>query len=417
MKKCTYCGKDYPDEAETCLLDQAPLVSCYRGPSQAPAAAGDLLPRQVLAPTAVWVLSAFLLFYFLGPAGVLVLNLATAGWAAMDCAKLRTKGSRQLGIAFKPVVVFAVCAFFLFGFGFIWYLIMRYRVRSAGLLAPNEQGHGPVAEQRIVPVTGSADLPIPNPDAVDGLRVTAHPGPSKGVSMTKAALAVLAMVVVLAVVAVLVMRMVASRAAPPPLTLAVWKTHSELQRGIIADINQSTAKGCIVLVVSHFRDTHQEFAQLFQTNGNKFSTAESAEQVREILTGKAFVPGVMLLTSSTIEAVGLFKPVAFPASNEVRIIVTEAYPIRQADALVEDFAKALPCKWTLRYCTSVDSPFMMAFGVHQNQSLVDGFRPEESLSHPFLLDSVRGAQSRIEQHMKGTEVKTLSSRDWFRRNL
>ena len=26
MKKCTYCGKEYPDEAEVCAIDQQPLV-------------------------------------------------------------------------------------------------------------------------------------------------------------------------------------------------------------------------------------------------------------------------------------------------------------------------------------------------------------------------------------------------------
>jgi len=36
-----------------------------------------------------------------------------------------------LGIAFKPFVVFAVVAFLLWGFGFIWYLLMRQRVKAA----------------------------------------------------------------------------------------------------------------------------------------------------------------------------------------------------------------------------------------------------------------------------------------------
>jgi hypothetical protein len=56
--------------------------------------------------------------------------LATAIWAAFDSAKFKNHGRRVLGIAFKPVVVFAVCAFFLWGFGFIWYLIQRHRVKS-----------------------------------------------------------------------------------------------------------------------------------------------------------------------------------------------------------------------------------------------------------------------------------------------
>jgi hypothetical protein len=146
MKKCTYCGKEYPDEAVTCSLDQEPLVACKLTALEAPRAADDLLTRQVLAPAAAWVSIAFLLYYFLGPAGLLFLHLVTAGWAAMDCSELRACGSRQLGIAFKPVVVFAVCAFFLFGLGFIWYLVLRHRVKSVSLLTSNGQGQDHVAE-------------------------------------------------------------------------------------------------------------------------------------------------------------------------------------------------------------------------------------------------------------------------------
>jgi hypothetical protein len=60
-----------------------------------------------------------------------MLGLATAVWAAIDSSRLQPRGSRLLGIAFKPVVVFAACAFFLWGFGFIWYLVMRHRVKTA----------------------------------------------------------------------------------------------------------------------------------------------------------------------------------------------------------------------------------------------------------------------------------------------
>ena len=33
MKKCTYCGKEYPDEAEVCAIDQEPLESDAPVPS------------------------------------------------------------------------------------------------------------------------------------------------------------------------------------------------------------------------------------------------------------------------------------------------------------------------------------------------------------------------------------------------
>jgi hypothetical protein len=40
MKKCTYCGKTYPDEAKVCLLDQEPLESDAPAPSATPASEG-----------------------------------------------------------------------------------------------------------------------------------------------------------------------------------------------------------------------------------------------------------------------------------------------------------------------------------------------------------------------------------------
>ena len=64
-------------------------------------------------------------------AASIVFGLLTAIWASIDCSKLQSRGSRVLGIAFKPVVVFAVVAFFLWGFGFVWYLVMRNRVKTA----------------------------------------------------------------------------------------------------------------------------------------------------------------------------------------------------------------------------------------------------------------------------------------------
>ena len=36
MKKCTYCGKEYPEEASVCAIDQQPLVSDIPTPENAP---------------------------------------------------------------------------------------------------------------------------------------------------------------------------------------------------------------------------------------------------------------------------------------------------------------------------------------------------------------------------------------------
>lgn len=133
MKRCTYCGREHPDEATKCELDQQPLESFVASPvpteSSSPSPNTDW-PPQVVIPAVIWLIVNFLLIGLLGISASFFFGLLTATWAAIDCSKLQSKGSRTLGIAFKPLVVFAAVAFFLWGFGFIWYLIMRNRVRT-----------------------------------------------------------------------------------------------------------------------------------------------------------------------------------------------------------------------------------------------------------------------------------------------
>jgi len=139
MKKCTWCGKEYPDEATFCSLDEQSLSSCSPDETTITEAARSKtwLP-QIVIPAALWLVVNFLLAGLFTVGASLLFGFATALWAAVDCSKLQSTGSRVLGIAFKPVVVFAVCAFFLWGFGFIWYLIMRHRVKRL-LILENEK--------------------------------------------------------------------------------------------------------------------------------------------------------------------------------------------------------------------------------------------------------------------------------------
>jgi len=51
-------------------------------------------------------------------------GLLTALWPLLIAQSSNPEVHAPLGIAFKPVVVFAVVAFFLWGFGFIWYLVI-----------------------------------------------------------------------------------------------------------------------------------------------------------------------------------------------------------------------------------------------------------------------------------------------------
>lgn len=133
MKKCSYCGAEYPNEAVTCAVDHQQLVDWMPSSDEPDGILAARLKRQFVLLAASGLAASVLLFVFLGPAANMVLGFIIAVWAANDCSKIQLRGCRVLGFAFKPVVVFAVCAFFFFPLGFLWYLWMRLRVMTSPL--------------------------------------------------------------------------------------------------------------------------------------------------------------------------------------------------------------------------------------------------------------------------------------------
>jgi hypothetical protein len=110
MKKCSYCGKDYPDDATVCAVDQNPLVTI--GQAVAPAAAAAAKPS-VPAPAARVVKPALMpqlrsLHLYLGCifAPMLLLfaitgiwqtfGIKSAGWMAM-LSSIHTSHGSKLG--------------------------------------------------------------------------------------------------------------------------------------------------------------------------------------------------------------------------------------------------------------------------------------------------------------------------------
>jgi sterol desaturase/sphingolipid hydroxylase (fatty acid hydroxylase superfamily) len=125
--------------ATVCSVDQQPLESCTPSSTATESQPSKTWPPQVVVPAVLWLVVNFLLVGLFTVGASFLFGLLTALWAAIDCSKLQSRGSRTLGIAFKPVVVFAVVAFFLWGFGFIWYLIMRHRVKTAPIDLESER--------------------------------------------------------------------------------------------------------------------------------------------------------------------------------------------------------------------------------------------------------------------------------------
>ncbi len=143
-----------------CSLDQQPL-ELVTSPSATPESS-DLQvskgwPLQVVVPAIMWLVVNFLLIASFTIAASVLFGLLTALWAAIDCSRLRRNGSRVLGITFKPFIVFAVVAFFLWGFGFIWYLVMRNRVKTAPIEVESENVTAGPTETWKCPKCGEAN--------------------------------------------------------------------------------------------------------------------------------------------------------------------------------------------------------------------------------------------------------------------
>jgi hypothetical protein len=134
MKRCVYCGKECPDSVDECPFDQQRLESSEFSDEligSPEAQDPGWFPSEVLLQIALWLAANLVMAVVIPVAGVFLVNLATACWAAIDCSKMQTRGSRVLGMPFKPVVVFTTCTCLLWGLGFAWYLVMRYRVKTA----------------------------------------------------------------------------------------------------------------------------------------------------------------------------------------------------------------------------------------------------------------------------------------------
>jgi hypothetical protein len=111
MKTCSRCGKEMPDDALVCDVDGRALREEPESNDSSGFPIGSII---------LWLVAMALLLGTLGLVGLFLLRLGSGIWAALDCAHLGKKGYRgyrALGIVFKPVVVFGVCAFF---FGRIW---------------------------------------------------------------------------------------------------------------------------------------------------------------------------------------------------------------------------------------------------------------------------------------------------------
>jgi len=111
MKKCDYCGKDYPDEADTCAVDGNPLTACLSVPPMQAEAAGiqriSAVVRAAIVSGAIFLLGAArILVIASGPALLMMLaSVLLACLVAIAVVALLSRRSPKLWSWLRVIIV------------------------------------------------------------------------------------------------------------------------------------------------------------------------------------------------------------------------------------------------------------------------------------------------------------------------
>jgi hypothetical protein len=119
MKKCPYCGKEYPDDAEVCAVDQSPLTETAPALSPSPPPPPDnrflkwIATFSLLAPGIVILIYISLILYFQanGKAspmlfvvvGLLIMLLLVSGFVLGIVALVAVKPQQRKGVFGKAI--------------------------------------------------------------------------------------------------------------------------------------------------------------------------------------------------------------------------------------------------------------------------------------------------------------------------
>lgn len=89
MKKCTYCGKEYPDEATVCTVDQRPLADANPAAAPAPKRAAEARSGLPVKPALMTQLRSLHLYLGCIFAPMLLLFALTGIWQTLAIPKTK----------------------------------------------------------------------------------------------------------------------------------------------------------------------------------------------------------------------------------------------------------------------------------------------------------------------------------------
>ena len=105
MKTCSYCGREYPDDATVCAVDQTPLVADV--PEAAPAATETAAPEPAVKSSSDAVMLGWF-FIWAGIIGVLYFTFAfSTSLPGSDVVNLDRQQNRLFGFLESQVTFLA----------------------------------------------------------------------------------------------------------------------------------------------------------------------------------------------------------------------------------------------------------------------------------------------------------------------
>ena len=198
-----------------------------------------------------------------------------------------------------------------------------------------------------------------------------------------------------------------------------WTTDPCCLAGFTADVKTHFEQRRHVLVIGHYSMTNERVSQQLASAGVYSTVLSAAEELApHRLEWLCRGGSVAIIPHSLLVRAAPFAPAKPAPLVQAAILVPEMYPTSGREALVGEFAAGLPFEVTVTLYASLQSPLMRMFGSEKIVALMHrlGINENERLEHPFLADSLRAVQRRIEGQIQ-QETPAASQREWFELNL
>jgi hypothetical protein len=199
----------------------------------------------------------------------------------------------------------------------------------------------------------------------------------------------------------------------PPLpksTNKVWKTEQACLKGIVTESLLSIKQSQLPVILTFFDDAHTKLLSFMDVSKVPYQCVE------------AFAGKDVWLQKNIIFVVHAFSAGNFsdniPSSAPVNFFCLGRYPLLGIEnSLMGKLNTRFP-KAPVIFCLSLDDSLFESLGAQNLKPLMEtlGLGDEEAIEHTMVNKALHNALEKIGQKVN-TETKTVSEKEWFRRNL